>query len=407
MTRRHAFLAWLVVSLAAFAGFVAPAQSGDPAATELLPNLRQEVPSDVRMSLINGSWRLGFASDVANDGPGYLKITGNGPGDAPMVADQIVQMSDGTSTTVPGIGEMHYVIGGGHEHWHLLDFERYELRAAGDPATPIVTDQKTGYCLADAFTADRCGQNQPDLTTVSEGIAAGGSDKYLGYLEGQYLTIDPTTAPDGDYLLVNRSNPTGALQESDESNNASSVRLNLSWGNDGNPVVRVTNKCAGAIDCPPPPDPLPDPAPDPQPQPITAPEPGPTPSQPETVPLVPTSLFTPRDANALLSRSMAGRLVRRAIVRSLGFQPRRLRTGCGRRDRATFACSSHWRGPRLELWRANVRVWYVLTDGRLSWFYSLDARRSSGGEHVVRRSIRGSSSQAFRAGPAGSLYCVR
>src|SRR5436190_7599013 len=138
---------------------VPPAGSDVPAVTEMLPDLDQSLPANVTVAQIGGSWRIGFSSDVANDGPGYLKITGNGPGSAPMVADQIIQMSDGSSTTVPGIGDMHYVIGGGHEHWHLLDFERYELRKASDPATPIVTDQKTGYCLADAFTTDLCGKN--------------------------------------------------------------------------------------------------------------------------------------------------------------------------------------------------------------------------------------------------------
>jgi hypothetical protein len=148
LTRRHADLATLVVALAGFAGIVAPAQSDDLAATRVLPDMRQNPPSDVKIAKVGGTWRLGFASEAMNDGPGYLKITGNGRGNAPMVADQVVQMSDGSSTA-PAVGEMHHVIGGGHEHWHLLDFERYELRSASDSARTIVKDQKTGFCLAE------------------------------------------------------------------------------------------------------------------------------------------------------------------------------------------------------------------------------------------------------------------
>src|SRR3954466_6039338 len=216
--------------LAGFATLVSPAQSDDPAPTPRLPDLRQELPTAVQLAQINGSWRLGFGSEVSKNGAGYLKITGTGLGNRPMEqVTQTIQMSDGSSTTVPVDGVMHYVIGGGHEHWHLMDFERYELRSAADAGTTILPDQQTGFCLADAFTADLCGRNHPELTTVSEGIGAGGSDTYLGYLEGQYLVLDPATVPAGDYLLVNRVNPTGALQDEDASDDAASVRLHLAW----------------------------------------------------------------------------------------------------------------------------------------------------------------------------------
>jgi Lysyl oxidase len=410
LIRRHAYLASLVASLAAFAGIVAPAQSDDPVATEVLPNLRQEVPSQVRIALVNGTWRLGFASEVSNDGPGYLKVTGNGPGDAPMVADQIVQMSDGTSETRPAIGEMHYVIGGGHEHWHLLDFERYELRAASDPATPILRDQKTGFCLADAFTSDQCGLNHPELTTVSEGISVGGSDVYLGYLEGQYIPIDPATVPDGDYLLVNRVNVTGALLDGSTSDDAASVRINVKWSG-GTPSMTVTNSCPASIDCPAPPgEPLPDPQPQPQsdPQPITsAPEPVlPTP-EPQPVPVVPPSEFAPAAAKASMSRSMAGRLVRRAIQKSLDQAPRALRSSCSRRSADSFGCNSSWRGASATRWSGRVRVWYRVRNNRLAWFYDLTARRTPDGKRVVTRAAQGSASRAVFSSATGALYCAR
>lgn len=410
MIRRHAYLASLVVSLSAFAGIVAPAQSDDPTPTEVLPNLRQELPSDARLALINGTWRLGFSSEVTNDGPGYLKITGNGPGNAPMVADQIVQMSDGTSTTRAGIGEMHYVIGGGHEHWHLLDFERYELRSASDPGTPILKDQKTGFCLADAFTTDLCGRNHPELTTVSEGISAGGSDTYLGYLEGQYITIDQATVPAGDYLLVNRVNPTGALLDGDTSDDAASLRIKVKWSGI-TPTLTITNSCPSSIDCPAPPDPpLPDPQPQPQPDPqpiVNEPTPVVPAPEPQPIPVVPPSQFAPPTAKASMSRSMAGRLVRRAIQKSLKTAPRNLRSTCTRRAADTFSCSSTWRGTKSSRWSGQVRVWYRVRNNRLAWFYDLTARRTPGGKRVVTRAAQGSASRAVFSGATGALYCAR
>jgi hypothetical protein len=374
--------------------------------------MRQRLPTDVKVAQVSGTWRLGFASEVSNDGPGYLKMTGHGPGGAPMVADQVVQMSDGSTTTVPGIGEMHYVIGGGHEHWHLLDFERYELRKPTDPENTIVKDQKTGFCLANAFTSDICGRNHPEYTTVSEGLAVGGSDKDLAYLEGQYLIIDPTTTPNGDYLLVNRVNPTGALLDADPSDNAASLRIQLTWAPSGQPSVTITNSCAASIYCPSPPKPLPDPQPQPDTQ--TSP-PGdqqttpdsviPTPA-PQTVPIVAPSQVAPAASPASMSRSMAGRLVRRAIQKSTKNAPHALRTTCTRQSRLTFACSSTWRGAGGVHWSGRVRVWYRDHGGQLSWFYDLSARHS-GGKRVVRRSVRGSASRSVFSDAGGALYCAR
>jgi hypothetical protein len=304
---------------------------------------------------------------------------------------------------------MHYVISGGHEHWHLLDFERYELRRANDPDAPLLKDQKTGFCLANAFTDDICGRNHPELTTVSEGISPGGSDVYLGYLEGQYIQIDRTMVPTGDYLLVNRVNPTGALLDGSSTDDVATVRLSIKWGLTS-PAIKVTNSCAASVACPGPitePDPEPQ-QPQPDPQPIApAPEPVVPLPDPEPVPIVPPSQFAPATAKASLSRSMAGRLVRRAIQKSLKTTPRNLRNRCTRRSTDTFQCSSSWTGARSVPWTGRVRVWYRVSDGKLAWFYSLTARRSQDGKRVVRRAIQGSASRSVLSGPTGALYCAQ
>src|SRR3954451_13898850 len=151
MAPRHGQIAALAAVVAVLATVAAPARPDDPPATPLLPDLLQQLPTSVQMAQVGGSWRLGFASEVSNPGPGYLKISGTGPGNGPMdQVTQTIQMSDGSSTVEPIDGTMHYVIGGGHEHWHLLDFERYELRSAADPTNALVKDAKTGFGLAEA-----------------------------------------------------------------------------------------------------------------------------------------------------------------------------------------------------------------------------------------------------------------
>jgi hypothetical protein len=128
--------------------------------------------------------------------------------------------------------------------------------------------------------------------------------------------------------------------------------------------------------------------------------------EPEPVPIVPPSQFAPATAKASLSRSMAGRFVRRAIQRSLEATPRRLRTRCNRRSADTFRCASSWRGARSARWSGHVRVWYEVRSGQLAWFYSLTARRSRDGRRVVTRAVQGSAGRSVLSGPTGALYCA-
>ena len=67
-----------------------------------------------------------------------------------MTADQLVESVEGPMAVVEGVGRLRYVHSRDHEHWHLLRFERYELRPAGG-GTTRVTDRKTGFCLGDRY----------------------------------------------------------------------------------------------------------------------------------------------------------------------------------------------------------------------------------------------------------------
>jgi hypothetical protein len=389
--------------------------------SQVLPDLRQALPDNVGLSLISGAWRLGFDSKVYNDGPGYLKINGTGPGDETMVADQMIQMSDGSTTTVPAVGDMRYVRSAPgaaypHNHFHFLDFERYELRLP-DSAQTVVKDEKTGFCLADAFTSNLCGRDHPELTSVQEGIAVNGWDQYSRYVEGQYITIDPVTVPAGDYLLVHRVNPTGAFAEANPGNDAASLRLQISWSSTGAPSVTVTNTCAASVDCPAPPpvlDPPPPPAggPEQQQQDEPAAQEQPAADSAAATP-IPVPILAPAEFNqrpveqATMSRDMAGRLVRRAIQKGVKLEPKKLRTTCSRRQRDTFACSASWTDKSATRWTGKVRVWYRVKNASLSWFYDLSATRHPGGKRVVTRGARGSASSTAFAGAAAAMLCGR
>jgi hypothetical protein len=147
-----------------------------------------------------------------------------------------------------------------HQHWHLLHFDRYELRRAGR-AGALMRDQKTGFCLGDRYRTqtydvpsapsapvytERCGLTKPWLRRVSEGISPGYGDNYMPYLEGQSLPL--SDLPAGRYVLTHRTNPDRALRESNYKNDAASVLLELSWSG-AVPEMSVLRSCPDSGQC--------------------------------------------------------------------------------------------------------------------------------------------------------------
>jgi hypothetical protein len=248
---------------------VVDGSAGPP--TALLPDLVQREPYSLSGATVETDegtrFRIGFASAVDNLGAGPLLVDGrrDSTDDPQMDAEQVVELSDGSTRTYPGVGKLEYVQSETHQHWHLLDFDRYELRGLdGEPARP---DQKTGFCLGDRYDAtpgrlppgkpvapqltDECGRNEPDLLTLREGISVGYGDDYDPHLEGQY--IDITGLPAGRYELVHHVNADRSLRESDYSNNAASILIEIGWpdGQDARPRIDVVARCGHGKRCAP------------------------------------------------------------------------------------------------------------------------------------------------------------
>ena len=224
-------------------------------AAQRLPDLDQEVPwnLEVTRDQARGGYRLGFSSAVRNVGAGPLIVSGRRRTATPtMTVDQLIEQEDAPTAVVEGVGRMRYVRSPDHEHWHLLGFERYELRRAAGRAG-VVTDRKTGFCLGDRYRArgpklkarppepvytGRCGLERTGLLGLTVGISVGYGDVYDPNLEGQSLRLTGLDA--GRYRLVHRVNVGRRLRESSYANNAASLLLQLRWRG-GRPSVRVLN----------------------------------------------------------------------------------------------------------------------------------------------------------------------
>jgi glucose/arabinose dehydrogenase len=241
----------------------APAAAGG---SGRLPDLDQVTPSELVISHAGPrgrrEYRLGFGSAVSNVGDGPLVIVGHRSGldAAAMVADQLVEREGAPQEVVPGVGELRYTVSPDHRHWHLLDFDRYELRRAGQRAA-TVSDRKTGFCLGDRYAVrghtppstppqavytSRCGLGDTQLLGIQEGISVGYGDYYKPNLEGQHLPLSGLRA--GRYVLVHRVNADRRLRELDYGNNAASLLLELRWRR-GEPEVRILRQCPDTDRC--------------------------------------------------------------------------------------------------------------------------------------------------------------
>jgi lysyl oxidase len=254
------------IALCGAALAAAPADTGVRPDSARLPDLDQEVPWDLQVTSagrgMRREFRLGFASAVRNVGDGALIVSGRRerPGIAAMAADQLVEGADAPTAVVEGVGRLRYVRSRDHEHWHLLDFERYELRPAGGSSSRV-TDRKTGFCLGDRYRSrgpvlpgrpaeprytGRCGLGETGRLRLVEGISVGYGDDYPANLEGQSLPL--TGLPAGRYLLRHSVNVRRRLRETDYGNNAASLLLGLEW-RAGAPRIGVLRRCPDTDRC--------------------------------------------------------------------------------------------------------------------------------------------------------------
>jgi hypothetical protein len=255
-------VATIMLTTAALAIAERPASAG----RAQLPDLVQELPSDLEITVVGPAsrpvYRLGFRSAVSNVGRGPLVISGRraSADAATMTADQVIDRAGAPRQVVRDVGRLRYVVSPDHRHWHLLGFDRYQLRPAGRAAA-TVSDRKTGFCLGDRYPVlghrlgapvhkpvytSRCGLGEPRLMGVHEGISVGYGDDYAATLEGQYLRLTGLSA--GRYVLVHHVNADRRLREVHYGNNAASLLLELHWRKH-QPWVRVLRSCPDSAKC--------------------------------------------------------------------------------------------------------------------------------------------------------------
>jgi Lysyl oxidase/WD40-like Beta Propeller Repeat len=231
-----------------------------PEVIELLPDLDQQPPKELDVRTSGRRHLLWFTSAADNVGVGPFIVNGRRRGAGAMRANQRVRLATGALRTYPEVGVWRYNHSSDHSHWHLLHFQRYELRRAD--GSVVVRDRKSGFCIGDRYGVAPgqvdgriprpvyrgfCNLYQPAARQVDGGTSVGYSDRYHSRLDGQ--NVDITRVPAGEYVLVNRANPQLLIRELRYENNAGSVRISIARAKGAAPRVRVLRTCGDSDRC--------------------------------------------------------------------------------------------------------------------------------------------------------------
>jgi hypothetical protein len=259
----------LAVPVVAIPFAVDPAPRPQLSVAELLPDLEQRPPADLSVKTqVRGGRRhflLGFDSATDNVGLGPVVISARrSTRRVPfMQGSQIVRLLGGGRRTYSGVGMLRYAYSPTHSHWHVMGFQRYELRRASGAAA-VRRDRKSGFCLADHWAhapgrlaneplgpvfKGHCERGRPGALAVYQGTSVGYTDRYPSHFHGQNL--DLTGIAPGVYTLIHRANRSLLFRELRYENNAASLLVRIRWPNGRlkPPSVRVLRTCPDSDRC--------------------------------------------------------------------------------------------------------------------------------------------------------------
>ncbi len=219
-----------------------------PAGQGLYPDLQTVVPKHLSIQNTNQREILRFTNGIANRGDGPWRLRPEFQPNVTIARQEILDAS-GNVVKDPIVGT--YVFHPEHNHWHIENVARFEVREAQDDGTrgewggAVVNDLgqvqsiKTTFCLIDWYKLD---DNAPtwertywDCERDLQGISVGWVDQYHQSLEGQQ--IDLTGAPAGTYYLLSTVNPDGNFLEKNLTNNTAWVSFRLTRDSMGNPKI--------------------------------------------------------------------------------------------------------------------------------------------------------------------------
>jgi len=224
-------------------------------ASELLPDVGIRTLRQFSIVNANGVKLLKFPGVTANIGAGPMEVkaTRTATTNTNWVGSQTIYLSDGTKKSLPAASQTFYWAGDGHAHWHIRDFDAYELF---DPnGQKLRNGEKHGFCFEDntsyrdwpgnpkhpaapaqpVYTHESsCGHNDVNALSITHGLSVGWGDTYPVSLPDQGINV--TGLPDGVYVVKITADWQNFYKESNESNNSASARVQIT----GNSVTLLS-----------------------------------------------------------------------------------------------------------------------------------------------------------------------
>jgi hypothetical protein len=208
----------------------------DPPPADRPPDLRMARLADISLeNTTDGRRLLRFTTVIVNVGRGAFEVHGSrSAGASTMAVDQRVFDEGGGSRDLETTASM-YFSGDGHNHWHVRDFESYEL-VRRDNGRRVGTGAKHGFCFWDNTPFQLSLPSAPQSpvyrgcgvagdTRVTIGLSVGWGDRYGATIPDQY--IDVTGPSPGGYRLTATADAAGWFLEADDGNNATWVDLRI------------------------------------------------------------------------------------------------------------------------------------------------------------------------------------
>lgn len=237
---------------AALAGLAAvPANASHTVGGELLPDLQTIEPSELSVGAVAGRKAIRLSNTIGNNHTGPVEVyPGNTDCDNDGVADnsrnayqRIYRDANNNGTFDRGIDPESRSIQAGcmifheeHSHWHFEGFSEYALyriNANGTRGSLVGVSKKTSFCIGDFAGRQWQLPGSPAngyygtcTRTSTQGLSVGWSDVYQYYLEGQSITL-PLNTSRGTFCLVSTADPENRLLETNDGNNAESIRFTL------------------------------------------------------------------------------------------------------------------------------------------------------------------------------------
>ena len=209
------------------------------AVTERPPDLVMARLRNFTANTVNGQRQLRFTTIITNVGAGPLQISGSRVSTSDTTMNTVVQRlfdDAGGHRDVTTTATMYFG-GDGHNHWHLLDLESYELERLN--GVVVGTGEKHGFCFFDNYryrlSLPNAPQNPvyPGCGTINDlqvttGLSVGWGDKYGARLPDQFIDITGLVA--GTYRLTATADESNWFVESNDQNNRTCVNLQITGG---------------------------------------------------------------------------------------------------------------------------------------------------------------------------------